>query len=150
MRKINERLNESSDWGIVLLRLIIGIVFVMHGGQKLFQYGIPGVAGVMEQIGLPLPYVSAILATATELLGGIALIVGFGTRFAAVGLAFTMVVATFAVHFQGGFFLPNGVEYVLTLLVASVALVLTGSGPLSLDAQLSGRKTILEMEGAQA
>ena len=107
IRRILTRLNQYSDFGIVLLRVVIGVVFVMHGWQKLFVYGIPGVTNVMDQLGIPFPYLSALMATGTELLGGVALIVGLGTRFAALGLAFTMLVATLTAHSSGAFFLPN-------------------------------------------
>ncbi len=128
------------DWGPVVLRVAIGVVFVMHGGQKLLVYGIPGVAGSMEQLGLPLPYVSATLATATELLGGLALIIGAGTRHAALGLAVVMVIAAITAHSNGGFFLPDGFEYVLTLGAATAAIFLSGAGQLSVDALLATRK----------
>ena len=46
IQRILTRLNQSSDFGIVLLRVVIGVVFVMHGWQKLFVYGIPGVTNI--------------------------------------------------------------------------------------------------------
>jgi putative oxidoreductase len=120
------------SWGIAVLRVVIGFVFLMHGWQKFFQYGLDGVAGAFTQLGIPLPYVSAILAATAEGLGGLLLIFGLGTRFAAVPLAFTMLVAWLTAH-RSGFFLPAGGEYAITLLGASVALVLTGPGKLALD-----------------
>ena len=120
------------SWGITVLRIVIGFVFLMHGWQKFFQYGLDGVAGVFAQLGIPFPYFSAILAATAEGVGGLLLLLGLGTRFAAVPLAFTMLVAWLTAH-RGGFFLPAGGEYAITLLGATVALLLTGPGKLALD-----------------
>jgi putative oxidoreductase len=127
------------DNGIALLRVAIGGVFVAHGIQKLVVFGIPGLAGFMGQIGVPFPTLSAIAVTAAELLGGLALVAGLFTRWAALPIAFSMLVAAVTVHLKAGFFLPDGVEYVLTLFLASIALVLTGSGSFSIDRLLEKR-----------
>ena len=124
------------DKGLFLLRLGVGIVFVMHGWQKLFVFGHAGLTGFFQTAGIPFPAVSAVLATTVELVGGVALIAGLGTRIAGVLLAFTMLVAVAAVHLPNGFFLPNGYEFAFTLLLATGALALTGAGGLSLDAKL--------------
>lgn len=120
-------------WGIALLRVMVGIVFLMHGGQKLFVFGINGTAGFFAQAGFPMPMVSAVLASLTEFLGGAALIAGLFTRLAAIPLAFTMLVAVLGVHLRNGFFLPTGFEYALAMLVAVIALALTGPGALAVD-----------------
>jgi len=134
------RTNDLRNWGTALLRIGVGGIFVAHGAQKLFAYGIPGVAGLMGQIGVPFPTLSAIAVTAAEFLGGLALVAGFGTRLAALPIAFSMLVAALTVHLKGGFFLPNGVEYVLALFLASVSLALTGSGAWSVDRLLERRR----------
>lgn len=126
-------------WGITILRLAMGLTFALHGGQKLFVYGIEGVTGAMAGLGLPLPAVSALLVTAAELGGGLALLMGLYTRLAAIPLAFTMLVALVAVHLKQGFFLPNGFEYTFVLLAASIALAFTGPGALALDTLLERR-----------
>ena len=131
--------SKCSEWGVAILRIVVGLVFVIHGGQKLFVYGIEGVAGSFTQIGLPLPYVSALLATAAEFGGGLALLLGLYTRWAAVPIAATMLVAIFQVHLKNGFFAPGGFEYPLTLLAAAIALMSVGSGALSIDS-LRARK----------
>jgi len=125
--------NKLLPYGLTLIRVIVGIVFLAHGSQKLFSYGIGGVAAGMGQIGLPLPFVSATLVTFTEFLGGLALILGLGTRLAAAPIAFAMLVAVTVAHGAGGFFLPTGFEYALTLLTLNVALILTGPGAFALD-----------------
>lgn len=131
--KAASRLPFNSEWGATVLRVVVGLVFAMHGGQKLFVYGFDAVAGSMGDMGIPLPYLSGVMATVAEFGGGVALILGAFTRLAAIPLAFTMVVATLTVH-RSAFFLPAGMEYTLTLLSASVALFFFGSGPLSVDA----------------
>jgi putative oxidoreductase len=109
--------------------------------MKLFVLGIGGTSAFMASQHIPLPLLSAVLVIATELLGGLALIVGFGTRFIAWPLAFAMLVAVTMVHLSGGFFAPSGFEYPLTLLVASLGLGLTGSGAFALDSVLFKRST---------
>src|SRR5947208_8665100 len=107
--------NKFSDAGLALLRVGIGGIFVTHGAQKLFGFGIPGVSGFMAQIGVPFPTLSAVAVTAAEFLGGLALVAGFFTRLAAIPIAFSMLVAALTVHLKNGFFLPSGVEYVAVL-----------------------------------
>lgn len=129
------------SFGLTLLRVVVGAVFVAHGAQKLFIFGVQGVQGAFAQLGVPAPSLTGPLVAGVEFLGGIALILGLLTRYVGVALAGTMLGAILFVHLENGFFAPNGVEFVLTLLAASAALVLTGSGPLSLDAVLSRRRT---------
>jgi len=123
----------NKDLGLTLLRVIVGVVFLAHGYQKLFTYGIGGVAGSFAQIGIPAPHLSAYLATFAEFFGGAALLLGLFTRFAAIPVAITMVVAILNVHLKGGFFAPAGVEYPLTLLVANLALITAGGGAFAID-----------------
>jgi len=141
------RIDGLKDGGIALIRIGIGGIFVAHGIQKLAVFGITGLAGFLGQIGVPFPTLSAVAVTAAELGGGLALVAGLFTRWAALPLAFSMVVAAVTVHLKDGFFLPNGVEYVLTLFLASVALALTGSGAFSIDRLLekkSKEKSVAE------
>ncbi len=130
-------MNRSS---ITILRVTVGLTFVAHGIQKLFLFGIEGVAGAMGQMGLPFPFASAVLATGAEFFGGLLLLVGLGTRFAAVPVAFTMLVAMLQVHLKGGYFLPSGIEYTLVLFAANIILIMTGSGALALDNVITRRK----------
>ena len=133
--------NVWTDRGLLLLRAILGVVFIAHGGQKLFVYGLPGVAGMLGSLGIPFPEVNAVLITATELGGGIALLAGVATRFAAGIVAFAMGVAVVTAHLANGFFAPQGIEFPLTLLVANLAIVLTGAGRYSVDALFNPRPT---------
>lgn len=128
-----------TDRGLLLARFAVGLVFVMHGGQKLFVMGYPAVTGFMASLGLPYPAVSAALLIAAELGGGLALMLGAFTRLAATALAFNMVVATITVHLAHGFFLPQGYEFTLLLMLLNVTLVMTGAGAYSADAWWSRR-----------
>jgi putative oxidoreductase len=123
-----------TGWAVVPLRLAVGLVFVMHGGQKLFVFGLAATATFMERVGMPLPELSALVATLLELLGGLAILLGVGARVAAALLAAEMLVAMLVVHARSGFFLPEGIEFVLTLIGGSVTLALLGPGPLSVEA----------------
>lgn len=127
----------GSAWGLLTLRTVVGLVFVIHGGQKLFAFGVAGTAGFLGSLGVPLPAVAAVGLIAVELLGGLGLLLGAWTRIAASLLAADMLVAMLTVHLRGGFFVPDGVEFVLTLFGACVALAGLGAGPWSVDAARS-------------
>lgn len=129
-------------FGPLVLRVPVGIIFVAHGAQKLFGafggYGLEGTGQWMASIGLNPGYLMALLAGGAEFFGGLALIVGLLTRPAAAVLAVTMLVAIFSVHIDKGLFMSNnGYEYALALLAASVSLLFSGAGRLSLDAALT-------------
>ena len=123
----------SPGWGVLPLRLVLGLVFVAHGAQKLFGFGLAGTAGFLGSLGVPLPTVAAAGLITVELLGGVALILGAWTRTVAALLAADMLVAILTVHLRGGFFVPDGVEFVLTLLGGCLTLVGLGAGPCSVD-----------------
>jgi putative oxidoreductase len=125
---------------LAVLRVVVGVVFLMHGGQKLFVLGIQGVAGFMEHLHIPLPMAAAVVLTAVEFLGGAALVVGLFTRWAASLIAFDMAMAILLVKWSGGFFNPSGFEYELTLLTASLVLALAGPGAASVDGALTKRE----------
>ena len=131
--------SRAVDRGLLFIRAALGIVFVMHGGQKLFQFGHEGVTGAMAGLGLPLPALSAAAIIAVELGGGIALLAGAFTRVFAFLLAGAMAVATVTAHLPNGFFLPAGYEFTLTLLLVNLGVIFTGAGAYSVDALLTRR-----------
>src|SRR2546426_3766518 len=92
----------TANWGLVPLRLVVGLVFIVHGGQKLFVFGVGGAAGFMAKVGIPWPFLAAVVVIAVEILGGLALILGLGTPLAAALLAIDMVVAILAVRLPAG------------------------------------------------
>jgi putative oxidoreductase len=130
-----------TDLGLAILRVTTGVVLAAHGAQKLFVYGFAGVTGAFTQMGIPMPGIAGPATGLVEFLGGLALVAGLLTRLAGAGLAVTMLGAIGFVHLAGGFFAPNGIEFPLTLLGATVALAVAGAGRYSLDALLAGRRT---------
>lgn len=119
--------------GLTILRVVIGIVFIVHGAQKLFVFGIGGVTAAFSQMHIPLPMIAAPVVAIVEFVGGIALLVGFVTRIAAVLLAIDMLGAILFVHGRNGFFMPMGYEFALSLMAACAALAVAGPGDYSVD-----------------
>jgi putative oxidoreductase len=130
----------NAGWGLMILRIAVGIVFLIHGGQKLFIYGFAGVGASFAKMGIPMPEVMAVVVTLVEFLGGLALVLGLFTRWAALLLAINMLVAMFKVHFRAGFFLPQGFEFTFVLAAANLALALAGPGNLALERMLWRRR----------
>ena len=129
----------QTDIGITILRLVVGAIFVAHGGQKLFVFGFDGVAGAFGQMGIPMAGVIGPFVALVEFFGGLALITGLLTRLASLGLLSTMVVAILKVHLPNGFFAPTGLEFPLALVGSTAMLALAGAGRWSFDS-LIGRR----------
>ena len=136
--------------GLLVLRLALAVVFVAHGGNKLFGlFGGPGIgpgglsttAAFFGSVGLNPPFVLAVIDAVLELVGGAMLAVGFLTRWVSLALTIVTGVAIWKVHFQWGFFLnwmaaPNrgqGMEFSILLIAALVCLALSGGGDASID-----------------
>ncbi len=122
-----------AKWGMLPLRIVVGLVFLMHGGQKLFVFGLGGTADIMGKLGVPLPLMAASLVIAVELLGGLAILLGVFARLAGALLAFEMVVAILVARLAGGFFAPYGYEFELTLLGPCLTFASSGPGLMSLE-----------------
>lgn len=136
------KLGAASRWATFPLRLVIGAVFLAHGGQKLFVFGFGGFASYLTGVGIPVADFWSAVVILLELLGGVALLVGLLTRYAAAVLSAEMLVAVLAVHARAGFFLPAGAEFALAILAGSLTLLLAGAGPVSLDRGLGLEKGV--------
>jgi len=152
-RTITQRLlNSPDDLAPLLLRVPLGLTFAVHGAQKLFGwfggYGLSGTGEFFASIGLNPGITMALLAGSAEFFGGLALVLGLLVRPAAAVLAFTMLIAVFAVHWSKGFFAAaGGYEYAMMLFFASAALMASGAGRLALDRWWLGRKPRMATAG---
>lgn len=130
-----------NDYAAIPLRTSFGIIFVAHGAQKLFGWfggaGLESTASFLASLGLtPGPF-WAVVAGVVELVGGIALLVGFATPWTAIALAARTLAALILVNAPAGFSaMQGGVEFPLALLGGLLALVCTGAQAYSLDARL--------------
>ena len=140
-------LADKQAWAPAALRAPLGVILFAHGAQKVFGwfggYGWNGSMEYFEQtLHIPAPF--AIAAFLIELIGGLALLGGFLTRWAAIFVAGEMLVAAVKVHLPNGFFLnwsntPNqghGIEYSLLVIGTAIALAIIGGGRYSVDAKL--------------
>ena len=137
----------EDDFGMTIVRLALGIVMFPHGAQKLLGwFGGNGYAGTMQfftgQLGLPAAV--AFLVILAEFFGALALILGFLGRVGAFGVLSVMLGAIFMVHQQNGFFMNwygsqkgEGFEYHLLAIGMALAVLIKGSGALSVDRSLS-------------
>ncbi|MBU5262614.1 DoxX family protein [Bacillus atrophaeus] len=124
--------------GLLIIRLIIGLLFVGHGAQKLFGWfgghGLKGTGGWFESIGMKPGVTVALLAGLSELFGGIMFALGLLTPLAGIIIAGTMVMAIVKVHGANGLWVTNnGYEYNLTLLAVTIGIALTGPGQYAVD-----------------
>ena len=127
--------------GLLIIRLVIGLLFVGHGAQKLFGwfggYGLKGTGGWFESIGMKPGVTVALFAGLAELIGGILFVLGLLTPLAAVLIAGTMLMAIMKVHSPNGLWATaNGYEYNLTLIAVVIGIALIGPGQFALDAFL--------------
>ena len=132
------------DWALLIARIIVGIVFMAHGAQKLFgAFGGPGLSAVAQQMG-PLGY----LVTIGEFFGGLGLLVGFLSRFSAASIIVIMLGAIGMVHSKFGFFMNwtgkqpgEGIEYHLLAIAVLLTILIAGPGRFALGRYLPLPKT---------
>jgi putative oxidoreductase len=142
MDKIRQTTCPAADLGLLIMRVMLGVVMTYHGSQKLFSWfgggGMEGFASALSSMNVPLPALSAYLAAGAEFFGGAALLLGLATRLAAIPVLVTMLVAALVAHW-GAFGAPQGMEYPLTLASMALGIGLLGPGRFSLDSLLAGR-----------
>lgn len=149
---IRKLIATDNDAATTILRLVLGVIFFAHGAQKMLGwfggYGLSGTMGFFTNVmHIPAPF--AFLAIAAEFFGGLGLIFGFLTRFAAFGIFSNMVVAIAMVHGQFGLFMNwagtqkgEGYEYHLLVLAITAFLMIRGAGAASIDRVLSSHAKV--------
>ena len=140
-------------WAPIPLRLIVGYGFMQHGFAKLSR-GPDAFAVILHAIGVPAPHLMAWLTTLIEIFGGLTVLLGALVPLASLPMAAVLLVAIFSVHLPYGFssiklmsvtggraqFGPPGYECNLLYLACLAALVIGGSGPMSVDGYLSRKR----------
>lgn len=140
-------------WAPLPVRLIVGYGFIEHGFAKLSR-GPDVFAGILHAIGVPAPHFMAWLTILTELIGGLAVLLGAFVPLVSLPMAAVLIVAMLSVHLPYGFssiklisvtggraqFGPPGYELDLLYLACLAGLVFGGSGPLAIDNYLRKRK----------
>lgn len=129
---MSEWLNSLQPWGVLLLRLVLGVSMAVHGYEKVFPHiALVHFAKYVTTLGFPawLGYVSAY----TQFIGGILLLLGLLTRLSAALVAINMLVAFFTVGIHQGFGIYN---YIAELAAIAIMLILSGAGKLALDRKI--------------
>lgn len=129
------------DAVLLLVRLVLGVSFIAHGWEMVFQRGMDGTEGTVElyrTAEVPAPEVLAWFSAITQMLGGALLITGLLATAAAGALAIVTLINFYFLHMPHGFYaVDNGVELPLVLLVCCLTIVVFGAGRASLDRALS-------------
>ena len=123
----------------LVARIGLGVIFVMHGWQKFFEWGLSDTTAAFTKMGVPVPGVSALFAAVVELFGGVALILGVGLPIVGILIAIDMAGAFLFVHSGVGLIAPEGGELVIGLGVGSLLAGFHG-GAYSLDRIFSRTK----------
>ncbi|WP_114853314.1 DoxX family protein [Brachybacterium sp. YJGR34] len=130
------------DLGLLIARVVLGVIFTAHGYQKVVQFGLDGVTESFRGMGVPAPEIVAPVVAYLELVGGILLILGAFTAIVGIALAIDMFGAALLVHLPQGLFIDaGGWELVGALGAGALALAAVGAGSWSVDRALFGRRS---------
>ena len=129
-------LDRLQPLGLLALRLVLGLIMIMHGYHKI-SGGFAQHMQTVSRIGFPSWF--AYLSTGTEFLGGILVVAGLLTRLVGAAMTFEMAVAILKVHLKRGLMGNGGYEFPLALLAIAFVLILFGPGPIALDAAIGGK-----------
>jgi len=123
---MNNNSNNRSqvDWALLIARIVLGVIFLAHGGQKMFGlFGGHGLAATVQFMG-PIGY----LVSIGEFFGGLGILIGVLPRFSASAIVVIMLGAIAQVHGKNGFFAPTGFEYPLSLIGLALTIAVAGPG----------------------
>ena len=123
-------LDRVQPLALLVLRLALGAIMIAHGWQKIAGH-MHGVMGMLGHLGIP-PWMGY-LVVAAEFGGGILIVVGFLTRFAAFAILIDMLVAILKVHLKNGMTGQGGFEFPMTCAAIAFALIFFGAGPIAID-----------------
>ena len=123
-------LNRLQPLALLVLRLVLGAIMIAHGWQKIAGH-MHGIMGMLGHLGIP-PWM-AYLVVAAEFGGGILVVLGLFTRFAAFAIFIDMLVAIFKVHLKNGMTGQGGFEFPMTCAAIAFALIFLGAGEISFD-----------------
>ena len=134
------RIADKLAWlGPLAVRVVIGLAFAINGWGKL--HNLDGITGSFTDLGIPMPHANAVFVSSVEFVGGLLLIVGLGTRIAALFLIGVMTVATLtSVYPDPDRQVLNSIE--ISYLLSFVWLMLSGAGAASIDHVLARRAHI--------
>ena len=126
---------------LLVLRLALGAVFIVHGGQKLLIMGPSGTGGMLMQMNIPAAGVIGPILSIVEPLAGVGVLLGLFTRLAGFTIACDLLGAILTFHIHHGFFVPMGIEFVMMNCAAGLALAILGAGVFSIDHAIGQRRT---------
>ncbi|WP_082696980.1 DoxX family protein [Kocuria rosea] len=133
--------SSAASLGLTVLRVVLGVTFLLHGWQKFTEWTLAGTQAAFAQMGVPAAELAAPVVAVLELVGGLMLLLGLGTRVVAALLALVMLGALVLVHLPAGFFVADGgIELVLLLAAASALFALAGAGRWSLDHVVAAKR----------
>ncbi len=128
------------DFGLLILRLAVGLLLAGHGAQKLFGWfgghGLPGTSGWLASIGFRPARFWALTVGVCEFGGGLLLALGFFSPLGSLGIAASMMTAISKVHWPKIWASEGGIELALVDLVVVIAVGIAGPGKVSLDGAL--------------